>query len=129
MSCGLCLSKGGHIASTHTRRCLTLQRLPVAMCSAHHPRMGRPGECSQLPMGSQATSRKKLTSKQFPGEPAGEEGDFLTEHCALPFKTYKAGEPWKFEGKGQGRCDREGQAQVCKLAESIFKVFVWLPFF
>lgn len=37
------------------------------------------------PCGQSATSRKKLTSKQFPGEPAGEGGDFLswTLHTAI----------------------------------------------
>lgn len=31
-----------------------------------------------LPVGNQATSRKMLTSRQFPGEAAGEGGDFLS---------------------------------------------------
>lgn len=58
----------GHVVRPHG---LSVNRLARGVLSAT--------ETSSLsPCGQPATSRKKLTSKQFPGEPAGEEGDFLS---------------------------------------------------
>lgn len=87
MSCGLCLSKASHIAST---QCTQVPHATKTACG----HVVRPHELSLnwlargvlpaaetsslSPCGQSATSRKKLTSKQFPGEPAGEGGDFLS---------------------------------------------------
>lgn len=57
------------------------------------------------PCGQSVTSRKKLTSWQFPGEPAGERGDFLSwtlrtviqnrqNHSALESWGQRAREMW-----------------------------------
>lgn len=78
---GLCLSKASHIANTHVLRCFMVYRFPVAMWSGCHPQIGEvlsAKTTSLSPCGQLASSRKKLTSKQFPGEPAGEGEDFLS---------------------------------------------------
>lgn len=62
----------------------------------------------------------------------GKEGISLVGHCALPFKTDKASESSKFEGKGQGRCEeaaRLGSANWLKVFSrylSGLSFFWWL---
>lgn len=58
----------------------------------------------------------------------GSEAMSLAEHCTViqNRQSHSALQIW---GTGQGRCDQEEKAELGKLSESIFQVFVWPPFF
>ena len=106
----------GHVVRPHG---LSVNRLARGVLSA-------PETSSLSPCGQPATSRKKLTSKQFPGEPAGEEGDFLSWTLCTAIQNRQSQQVLEIWGKRAREMWPGGQAGVCKWVESIFKVFVWL---